>query len=418
MKTFRLLACSTAALALLAPMALAFPTTFVEPHFKDCSGTPQTIRPHAYGTDVGTQDGDLDDDGRFEGSTFGGFTENTDSDAIFETIQAAIDNTDTGGVVHVMTPGVYRETLTTDDTVTIRGSATGDVILEANCSGSWGVGIDVTGSNKKVRIENLTIQGFGTGIDMDSSDVTLVDVKIRLCATGLSGPSSANALDLIRCEIRDCSGDGVFGSQGNWDIVDSVISNNDVGIHLAGTGGPNSMTITRTSVLRNAGAGIAVSLTGSGSQLTVHDSNVTRNGGRGIWYSGTYTGSVRVTNSLIEGNGSDGIQIENSGGCVSVGTPTLSSIVAGNRIVGNVGDGLEVKGTGTGCTLGVTTQASARVSVFQNTFALNGGYGLNPNTSGTLACTLGQNQISYNVTGAENGGPVCAAAGASSNSVP
>lgn len=422
----RLLPIALVLLCTIAPSSEAqtYPETYVEPWFQDCNGTPQTLRPQTYGSDGFTDPRSIDGDIYFEGASTGTppnqTTEDNDGDPIFWHIQDAIDATDPGGVVHILTPGVYRENLTIDDSVTLRGTATGDVILEGACNGATpGIGIEITGSGKTVRLENLTIQGWDIGVQIASSDVAMTNCRVRNCENGIAGPAaSANRLDFVRSEVRDCTEDCIFSDQANWRIEDSVIASCDYGLRLNGTGGTNIITVTRSSIFGHGVDGIIVNLSSSGSMLTLHDSSVTRNAGRGITYTAQNIGSVRITDSLVEGNTSDGVYIENTGGCVLTAAATLRCVITGSRILGNGGDGLELKGSGSSCG-GGTSASIARVSLLGNTIAVNGAIGVNKGTGGTVDCGVGHNQIIYNVTDNENGTIACTDAGStSSNAAP
>lgn len=389
--------------------------TYVEPWLKDCKDTPQTVRLHAYGALSGAValDGDL----RYEGGLEGGTDEDGDGDPIFETIQAAIDATDIGGVVHILVPGVYRENLTIVESITLRGSATGDVILTAPCSGSPGFGVDVDATDKLVHLENLTIQGFSVGVMIEGSDVFMTNCRVRHCETGVFGPNGGHRLDFIRSEVRDCVEDGIAGEASNWRIVDSTIASNRHGVHLNGVGGSLAVSVMRSNILSNSENGIRVAATSGGTHLTVDDSSVTNNGDNGISYDARYSGSVRVTNSLVEGNVADGISIVHSGGCVSTSlASTLSSIVANSRILGNGDDGIFVQGSGSGCNPGLF--AVSRVGIYGNTIALNRGWGILKGSLGSVNCAMGLNQIAYNFGGNESGTVVCAGTGSTTNATP
>jgi hypothetical protein len=391
--------------------AATFAETYIEPVFTDCLGvTP--FAPVAHGTAICSMD-DQDIDQDFNT----GAAEDGDGDDIFASITAAATHTSTGGIVHVIVPGIYRENVSVADSVTIRGSATGDTILMGACSGGApGTGIDLTVNGKTLALENLDIMGFGTGVNGINGNLQMSNCKVDKCGTGVACSGTSFTMDMVHCSITNSVTQGLWGESGFWNIADSYIANNDYGIEMLPTGSPNRVTVNNSHIMSNRTDGIYMGAGTAAVQLTVHGCEIAANAARGIKLVGRNNSTVQVMNSEIHSNGSDGVYIENDGGCVSLGTPPMFNVVADSRIVGNVGDGIEVKGSGTSCTF--SAPSAVKVSVFQNTVALNGAFGLNPNGGGVVACTLGQNQISFNVSGAENGGPVCTAAGASSNSVP
>lgn len=316
-----------------------------------------------------------------------------------------------------MIPGIYREQLTIPDAITIRGRYEGDVILEGACTLSTAKAFDLTASGKTIVLENISIHGYAFGVFFTNSNtLTMSNCRIRACGVGItSGGSGAAGVNFFRGEITNC--ETAIAGSGSVRIQQSIIADNTStagAIALSGT--PLILSLTDTHVVRNAGVGVNIVSSSGSCQFDVHGSEISANGDRGIYYDSTSTGTFRLTDSIVQGNGGDGVFVNNLAGCVSSSTPPLSGVIAHCRIMGNVGDGIEVKGSGTGCT-GLQVASQAKISVFQNTVALNGAYGLNSNTSGSFACTLGHNQISFNVTGNENVA-TCTAATTPVNSMP
>jgi len=400
--TARSLATSLLALALASgarAQVVDFIETWVEPDMYHCDA--ERIFPWAFSSGTGTEnDQDLDRDGLFEGDP----DEDTDEDPIFSSIQAAIDHTLTGGIVHIPAGGVYREELTITDSITLRGRLDGRVVLDGTC-GSLNTGIDVTGEDKKVRIENLTIRGYDIyGIDCDDSNLTVVNTRIENCATGIAPPNVGLAFTLLSSHLDGCSA-GLAGS-GSWQVADCVFEHCGTGIAIFTYSGDASLSISGTKVLRSDNVGISmVSETGGVFTLTAHACQVSGSGARGIQLSASEDSSLRVTASLVEGNGSDGIFVENIDGCVT-GVHRAEVVIADSRIEGNAGDGLEILGSGSACG---DERSVVKAAIIGNSIAMNGAYGIRGDTDCEFACGVGENQISYNVSGAESstGGPYC-----------
>src|SRR5687768_13427750 len=100
----------------------AFPITYVEPKSTiDCSSHVGHLANFGAASGVGAGANDFDADGRADGTLIPavtGTSEGGDSDRVFETIQLAVDSTDTGGIVYVL-PGFYHEKVTLDDSITV-----------------------------------------------------------------------------------------------------------------------------------------------------------------------------------------------------------------------------------------------------------------------------------------------------------
>lgn len=395
-------------LLLTAPSARAlYSETWVEPAVVDCTGTPRPIHPQVTGSAGNV---DLDNDGRYDAFTVLSLDENADSDAVYKDIATALTNTATGGTIHLVS-GVYREQITITDSVYIRGPLNGDAIFEGECLSGTTKAIDINATGKTVVLENISIHGFTTGVDMGESTLTMINCRVRACGIGIL-VNVTDGLHFYKGEITHCT-DGIFSyGAGAAHLEGTMLAENVDAIDLD-SGGAIVVSLASCHVVRNSGVGVSVTGT---CHLDVHDTEISNNGARGIDYASTTGGTFRVTDSAVASNGSDGIYMRNTQACANPGYNPLRGILAHSRVTGNVGDGVETFTT-TGCTFPLLPPATT-LSVFQNTVAQNGGYGLNGNNGGGFACTLGQNQISYNVSGAEFGTAVCTAAGSSSNSVP
>lgn len=185
------------------------------------------------------------------------------------------------------------------------------------------------------------------------------------------------------------------------------------------SGGTNVLIVDDCRILDNSNEGVRFTTSASACQLSVHRSQVIGNAGDGISYNGRNGGTVRVTDTIVEANGDDGIIVTNNAGCVSCGTAALRALVRDSRVIGNLGDGVETAGSGTSCFPTPGCTSSTTLSVMGNTIAFNGGYALRTTTGGTNECSLGRNQLTHNLLGVENSGsPQCTASGTSANQTP
>jgi hypothetical protein len=418
--------------------------TWVEPELTDCASTPIVIHPETYSFDMSVIDDELD------GDSNEGAAEDTDGgDAIFGHIRTAVSNTLAGGIVHVPARGVYRDgtTVTIASSMTIRGSSSSDVVISGDCGTPTPPSAAITvnaGSTDVVVLENLTIRGYDTGIDATGSaggstlilrNVHLKDNTIGVRASsegvrleivdsvvegnsyGAIGPAGGT-LVVVDSRFVDNSTVAIGQDSGTWHVSGTVVASNGAGLFMTGGSGSSSITVTDCRIAENAGRGIQMEMTPGVPQLTVHDSEITGNTNEGIRFSGPNTSQFRVTDTLIAGNSGDGLWVENTSGCTAVDGAQIEGIVMDSRIVGNGGDGVDIGGSGSGCELGTTT-SRVYCGLLTDTVSTNGGYGLNQRTSGSLYhCRVGENQISYNVSGAESAGtPFCTPGGSTANQV-
>jgi len=390
--------------------AQPYAETFVDPEFMDCNNTtgPSTgWHGNAWGGGDASVNSDLDQDGRW-GTAVGVPIEDLDGDAVFGTIQWAINNTAVGGIVHLTVPGVYREQLTINTPMTIRAAEGIDVIIEGahtTCpAGPPGVlpfdGITVAGAGPVI-LENLTVRGFTIGINAVNTTI-------------------------VKCRIEDNESVGVFLVTG--EIVGSHIVNNTVGLYPGGIvsvsdtviaesetdgiqiGSDASLAVTGSRIIGNGDQGIQVSTDFGGPDLSVYDSVILRNGNEGIWISGVGVCDLRVSDSKISQNGGDGIFFENSNASINIFS---YGAVMGSSIGGNLGDGIEIVGR----TMGGPPPVPAgwvELTISESQVALNAGAGLRL-TNSTYFCDFGDNSLIRNIGGNEVGHAACSGAMAGRN---
>jgi hypothetical protein len=350
MRDRRLIPLTCLAVLLAAPSALSqWAQTYVEPSGATECGTSVLVAPAAFGPPGSpyaagppvTGGPDLDGDG------VTGRAEDSDNDAVFATIGAALSNTSAGGIVNVMGPGIFQENLSVSSSVTIRAPAGGGAILEPPCSLPGNDGISVAGA-VVVRVENLTVRGFaGSGITLDGTSGQIL--HLHACDLERNGTGLANSGgdDSAVVEVHDArivwnTGDGItqWGADSALSVFDTLIAQNGAhGIDLGNEISWGTVAITRSRVVTNGSAGIRsfVNQTSTSGTLTVHDSDISKNTNEGVRLqalSGDGTAVVSLTNCAVEANGGDGIFMSNGG---------ASRLELGDtRIVGNGGDGVEV----------------------------------------------------------------------------
>ena len=215
--TSTLVACAAAVLFALPLVAQQFQETMVDPRFTDCMGTggPANV---GWGGAGGNDD--------LDGDLRSGPAEVPDGDMIYDTIANALLGTLPGGVVELPVPGIYRERLVINQSVTLRAPEGVKVVLE----GAHGAcvapppampsnGITILG-DITVILENLTIRGFDTGV------VIL---------------GSAPRVIVRNCRFEDHEWAGIAGGTGMLSVEETVLHGRTeygswAGIFLMGNG--------------------------------------------------------------------------------------------------------------------------------------------------------------------------------------
>ena len=104
-----------------------------------------------------------------------------DSDALYGTIQEAVNDTKMGGEVIILQAGSYHEAVTFPRSMTLKGPSRGAAVIDGSCSDpQLSVGLNVGGAT--VRVEGVTVRGFtSAGITVSSGGLAiLADVEIIL----------------------------------------------------------------------------------------------------------------------------------------------------------------------------------------------------------------------------------------------
>ena len=126
----------------------------------------------------------------------------------------------------------------------------------------------------------------------------------------------------------DCVSYGVEGASGDWTIANSTFDACRYGLHMVSSSGAGSLSVSGTQIVRSEVDGIKFEYP-TAAQLDVHDCVISHAGGVGISANNRTGGTVRITDSLIEGCVGDGITLYNSAGCVTATTADVKCLVAG-----------------------------------------------------------------------------------------
>ena len=252
---------------------------------------------------------------------------NLTKDTYYDTIQAALDDADSGDTIEVA-DGTYDESII---------FSSGKVIILQSVNGASSTTIRGNNGSDTVKIEcspeGTTLKGFTITHNSDDMGRGIYNNYIN---TGLGYLNINNCI--VSGNSVGYSGGGI-GNCGILTITGSTISNNSAGDDGGGIYTDCSITITGSTISNNSadyGGGIYnVSGTLTITSSTISDNTATYSGG-GIYNDGTLT----IIGSTIDGNSAyDGGGIENTDSLI-----ITESTISGN-FAGDLGGGICNDGT-------------------------------------------------------------------------
>jgi hypothetical protein len=231
-----------------------------------------------------------------------------------KTFQGAISKTATGGEISVLDPGGFGS-VTITKALTIDGRNQGASILAA---GTIGV-IIRAGTNDRVTLRNLSINGAGTGtigVRIDSASVVRIErCSIWSLGTGINfQPSNPRArLVVLDTSVHSNTGDGIRtrpqpGGGARTTVRRSDIDENGNGIVADSTWERAWVSIFRTGIADNGmttGTGYGLSAIGPEGLIRVGTSDIT---GNIVGLRHDATGRIEsFGDNHVYGNDSDGV---------------------------------------------------------------------------------------------------------------
>lgn len=240
-----------------------------------------------------------------------------------KTFAGAISKTAAGGEISVLDPGGYG-VVTITKAITINGYGQLAGILSA---GSNGIIVNA-GVNDEVIIRNVSIVGFGSGLDgirfLGGNQLTVENVQINgFAGDGIEASLAGSGKLYIKdTNITNCGGAGIkMTSTAGFPVasldnvrLEGMLNGLEIGA------GNNFAVLQRCSVVSNTGTGILAS---GPATISVENSTVAFNN-TGLNASGAFS-TIRIFSNGIYNNGT-GISIGGSASVQSDGS---------NRIAGN-----------------------------------------------------------------------------------
>jgi subtilase family serine protease len=247
------------------------------------------------------------------------------------TFAAALAQTNAGGEIDALDPGDFGP-VTITKSITIFGNTAGGAGMTPTTPGTSGIVISA-GPSDVINLQGLVFDGVN--------------------ASGTSGIvfTSGARLNIEHCAVLGFTTSGITFSPGAGSatttrvvVQNTTILNNAIGIFIQPTGGiAANVRLRRLRIDHNTGDGLRVDGTGGSGAINVAvaDSTANFNAGNGIdAVSGPGNATVDIMRVVAAGNGSAGIQSNQTGGgaaSVTVGSSLLRGNAIGIQAAGGAG---------------------------------------------------------------------------------
>lgn len=337
-----------------------------------------------------------------------------DGDAYFATIQAAIDETNAGGTVHVAA-GTYTETVNIDKSLALQGENQVTTIIDG--TGTTGAPL-ITANNMtgQVTIDGFTLQnaaayggnnhrvcvvanGGAAGSVLTMTNNTLISAGTTDREFGLIMQNTETELVFTHNTVRNFYWHGILLENS---LSKSEIAWNDVLVY------PDAYAsfIAHLAYENPAGSG---NMNHVSTLQSVHDNIIDANGGSGIVYisaiglssynerTGGIFSNIRITDNIITDIGGKGIQLEMDGD----GGGFIGTLISGNTLAGRVGAAGTTRGIRTLATVTDTQIISNTITDFDQGFYQSYSWG-EPGAVLPSGTQLRDNTFNGNVTAVDN----------------
>ncbi len=262
-------------------------------------------------------------------------------------------------------------------------SAEGDNRPLVNFSQS---GFAVSDNDTKDSVNGLILTGtnMGNGIEVNHSDNSANPLMVNIDNVSINGFNTGISLNNTSSQATHIK------------ITDADISNNfndGIIVQNRGSGGLN-LSVNKSSIENNGGSGIYITDYQSGDlTVKINRATITDNANNGIYAINEFnpdTLRLDVKNSTISDNGYNGIQLYNGTSTYNTNTGDLISHIENSDINGNGSNGIIASNTSTGSmTLNIKNSDI-------NDNSLNGVEAINTSDTGSFYFTLRSSGVSGN----------------------
>lgn len=283
-----------------------------------------------------------------------------------ESIQAAIDAAEPGGVI-CLARGVWTENLVIDNPLTLLGQGEGRTVINPALRLRAIVLIPGQGVEPiEVRLEGLTIEGFGGGSGVTLGGLAVVEIKACAISGRIAGIEVADSarLTLNGCTVYDSRQRAVVlsGSARASVSRSSISGNRGPGVWVYGSA---EVEFDDCDISNNGGHGLLLQ---DEARVTLRECSVSGNRGHGLWLTGQSI--AQLLRSEVSENSDQGIKADDGGRVEVTETRVLSNW---NGI--EVGHGAQVTITDANVSKnrwdGIRARDSARATVSGSVFSAN-----------------------------------------------
>jgi len=237
-------------------------------------------------------------------------SEDTDGDADFRTITAALGAVDPGGIVHIAA-GTYDTALGEVFSIfilqdlTLEGADATTTIIDAGGAGT----AVVIGNNCTVDIRNVTLQNATTLllVSNPSSFGTISDNIFTGSTWGIQLTNNLTDFTIDNNLITNCT-DGIYFTRGKATVTHNILTGNNVnGINCSMMGGTGTIDIIDNTITNNVVGIYSVLMMAGSLTVTITGNTISGNTAVGIHSNFSLATVTTITDNIITGNGFSGV---------------------------------------------------------------------------------------------------------------
>lgn len=238
-----------------------------------------------------------------------------------ESIQEAIAAAEPGDVI-CLAEGVWTENLVIDRPVTLLGQGEGRTVINPELVLRAIVLVPGQGEEPvEVRLEGLTLEGFGGGSGVTLGGLAVVEIKDATISGRVAGIEAADSARLVLngCTVSDSRQRAVVlsGSARASISRSSISGNRGPGVWVYGSA---EVEFYDCAIVGNGEHGLLLQ---DEAQVKLTNCSVSGNGGHGLWLAGQSI--VQLLGGEVSGNSDQGIKAADGGMVEVTGTRVISN---------------------------------------------------------------------------------------------